>query len=596
MAAFERVLSGIPEMDAALDNIRLGDNVVFRVSDLDEFRLFMEPYVEQAKKDRRNIIYFRFASHEPLVEDCPEVKTIRVPLSHRFENFTVEIHNHIEREGFDAFYVFDCLSELQTAWATDLMMGNFFRVTCPFLFILDTVAFFPVIRGKHSIHSIEKIMDTTQLFLDVYSGKNTVYVRPEKVWNRESETMFRPHTYDPETKRFRPILDGVKLSRFYQTLSRYQRSAEEQYTDSWDRFFHRAKLLQEDGEDISAMCGEMCRIMMTRDEKMREMVRANFEPEDFFDEISDASDFTASFTKAPSPSGLGEYEVSIALEDEHGNRRVFDTKLSVITDTERPSIVVENEIVGYIGEGIAYKNSVRVTDNCFGVKLEVDSSDVDMEKEGTYVAVFTATDAAGNKTEAIVPVHIRGARVTEEMLNELIADVVKDWKKTTDKKELCKMIYEYVNDPTASASSANFTYVGHSNDESREDFRREAYLTLKNGQGDCYSYFSLSKALFEYFGLENKDIERTKGLTKDTHFWNMVNIGSEANPRWYFFDATRFAGKFTLGGNNGCLMTAAQLESYKPSSSGYGNNYYAFDSESYPKTETSIINEGFTWN
>ena len=283
MAAFERVLSGIPEMDTALDNIRLGDNVVFRVSDLDEFRLFMEPYVEQAKKDKRNIIYFRFASHEPLIEDCPEVKTIRVPLSHRFENFTVEIHNHIEREGFDAFYVFDCLSELQTAWATDLMMGNFFRVTCPFLFILDTVAFFPVIRGKHSIHSIEKIMDTTQLFLDVYRGRNTIYVRPEKVWNRESETMFRPHTYDPETKRFRPILDGVKLSRFYQTLSRYQRSAEEQYTDSWDRFFHRAKLLQEDGEDISAMCGEMCRIMMTRDEKMREMVRANFEPEDFFD-------------------------------------------------------------------------------------------------------------------------------------------------------------------------------------------------------------------------------------------------------------------------------------------------------------------------
>ena len=52
MAAFERVLSGIPEMDTALDNIRLGDNVVFRVSDLDEFRLFMEPYVEQAKRIR----------------------------------------------------------------------------------------------------------------------------------------------------------------------------------------------------------------------------------------------------------------------------------------------------------------------------------------------------------------------------------------------------------------------------------------------------------------------------------------------------------------------------------------------------------------
>lgn len=283
MAAFERILSGIPEMDTALDNIRLGDNVVFRVSDLDSFRLFMEPYVEQAIKDQRQIIYFRFASHEPLIPERPEVRRIEVPLSHRFETFTVEIHNEIEKAGYDAFYVFDCLSELQTAWATDLMMGNFFRVTCPFLFILDTVAFFPIIRGKHSVHSINKIMDTTQLFLDVYQDSRSVYVRPEKVWNRESETMFRPHTYDPETGHFRPILDGVKQSHFYQTLNRAQRSSDEQYTDSWDRFFERSRAMYEAGLDISDGCAEMCKIMMTRDEKMREMIRNNFTPSDYFD-------------------------------------------------------------------------------------------------------------------------------------------------------------------------------------------------------------------------------------------------------------------------------------------------------------------------
>ena len=55
MAAFDRILSGIPELDIALDNIRLGDNVVWRVSDLDQFRLFMEPYVERAIEDKRNI-------------------------------------------------------------------------------------------------------------------------------------------------------------------------------------------------------------------------------------------------------------------------------------------------------------------------------------------------------------------------------------------------------------------------------------------------------------------------------------------------------------------------------------------------------------
>ena len=127
MAAFERVKSGIPEMDEALDNIRLGDNVVWQVTKLEEFSLFLEPYVEQAVRDGRNLIYIRFASHKPLVEAQPGLKIIPVELSHRFENFTVEIHNIIEREGKDAFYVFDCLSELQTAWSTDLMMGNFFR-------------------------------------------------------------------------------------------------------------------------------------------------------------------------------------------------------------------------------------------------------------------------------------------------------------------------------------------------------------------------------------------------------------------------------------------------------------------------------------
>ena len=283
MAAFDKVKSGISQMDLALDHIRLGDNVVWRVSELSQFKLFMEPYVRQAIEDKRNIIYFRFASHEALLEDRPEVKTVNVPLSHRFENFTVDIHNVIEREGKDAFYVFDCLSELQTAWATDLMMGNFFRVTCPFLFVLDTVAFFPIIRGKHSVEAINKILNTTQLFLDVYSDKKNVYVRPEKVWNRYSQTMFLPHIYDPKNGSFRPILDGVQASRFYQTLGQAQRSAGEQYSDSWDQFFNRVKMLNENGLDITKECSRMCNIMMTRDEKMREMVKKHFTPKDYFD-------------------------------------------------------------------------------------------------------------------------------------------------------------------------------------------------------------------------------------------------------------------------------------------------------------------------
>ncbi len=281
MAAFDRVLSGIPQMDENFDNIRLGDNVVWRVDDLDQFRLFMEPYVKQAIIDKRNLIYFRFATHEPLLKEQEGLKIIEVELNHRFENFTVKIREHITREGRDAFYVFDCLSELQTAWATDLMMGNFFQVTCPYLFILDTVAFFPLIRGKHSFQAIAKIRDTTQLFLDVYADHENVYVRPDKVWNRYSETMFLPHLYSPKTGDFKPILDGVLASHFYQVLGDNASAPDRGNMDSWDRFFNMAETMFENGMDVTEPCHRMCDIMMSRDERMRKMIKTNFRPQDY---------------------------------------------------------------------------------------------------------------------------------------------------------------------------------------------------------------------------------------------------------------------------------------------------------------------------
>ena len=96
MAAFDRVLSGIPEMDAALDNIRLGDNVVWEVGSLDEFRAVAVPFAEQALRDGRNLLYIRFAEHEPILPPMEGLRVIQVPLSHRFETFTVDIHNIIE--------------------------------------------------------------------------------------------------------------------------------------------------------------------------------------------------------------------------------------------------------------------------------------------------------------------------------------------------------------------------------------------------------------------------------------------------------------------------------------------------------------------
>ena len=68
--SFEKIPSGYPGLDEVLDNIRMGDNVVWQVMDLSEFRLFAQPFARRAIADGRRTLYFRFARHEPLLEPC----------------------------------------------------------------------------------------------------------------------------------------------------------------------------------------------------------------------------------------------------------------------------------------------------------------------------------------------------------------------------------------------------------------------------------------------------------------------------------------------------------------------------------------------
>lgn len=60
MAAFDKILSGIAGMDEALDFIRLGDNVVFQVSDLEEyFFFFARSFAAQALKDGKKAYLYQ---------------------------------------------------------------------------------------------------------------------------------------------------------------------------------------------------------------------------------------------------------------------------------------------------------------------------------------------------------------------------------------------------------------------------------------------------------------------------------------------------------------------------------------------------------
>ncbi len=285
--AIGQVNSGYPALDQTLDYIRMGDSLVWQVSLIEEFRLFAKPFAKQAVSEGRQVVYFRFAQHNPVLTDLTGIDQIELDPEEGFEVFTVKIHEEITRRGRGTFYIFDCLSELQSAWYTDMMMGNFFSVTCPLLAEMSTVSYFPLIRGRHSYEAVARIRDTTEVMLNLYTGGRTgryVYVLPMKVWNRYSEQMFLPHCVDRETGEFFAVRDGVGMSRYYAALQEVASNEnQDQNYDSYDRFLSEIRLeYAHSGQFSEESEMQLIRSMMTRDRKLRELVRQYFRPKDYF--------------------------------------------------------------------------------------------------------------------------------------------------------------------------------------------------------------------------------------------------------------------------------------------------------------------------
>ena len=193
MTVNNRVSTGLSGFDQVIDMLRMGDNVVWQVGSMLEYQSVVNPFVERAKEDGRRVVYFRFGDHRPLLKESDVDCVYTLGSAEGFERFATKVHQIIEQEGENVFYVFDCLSDLLEYWYSDLMIGNFFDVTCPFLFRLDTVAYFALMRGTHTNDTIARIRTTTQLLLDLRFIGSKTYIHPMKVWERYSPTMYFPH-------------------------------------------------------------------------------------------------------------------------------------------------------------------------------------------------------------------------------------------------------------------------------------------------------------------------------------------------------------------------------------------------------------------
>lgn len=284
MRTLHKISTGIGGLDEILNFLRMGDNVVFQVDDVADYKKFVDSYVATALSDGQPIIYMRFAGHAPLFGPEQNIKTYKLNANSGFESFSSQVHNIVSDEGRDVFYVFDCLSDLLMAWATDLMIGNFFVITCPYLFELNTVAYFAILRSRHSFKTVARIRETTQVLLDVYSHEGKLCVHPLKVWQRYTPTMFLPHIM--ENGKFVPILNSADAASFFSYLTRKNSASGERNLDFWDRIFSQAANLLEDGSAVEArqkMVETLSRVLIGREKRMLSLVKEIFTLEDLIE-------------------------------------------------------------------------------------------------------------------------------------------------------------------------------------------------------------------------------------------------------------------------------------------------------------------------
>jgi hypothetical protein len=232
--------TGLQGLDAVLRGVQRGDNIVWQVQRLDDYQALVTPYAEAARLQQRRLIYFCFASHPPLLGANAYGEIHHPRPDDGFDAFVDQVHSVIEAAGPETIYIFDCLSDLAEAWQSDRMMANFFRLTCPRLFDLDTVTYFGVYRNTHAPAPMETITDTTQFLLDVFHCRDRLYIRPVKVQHRSAAVMNLIHAWEGET--FRPVADSGTVAEIL-AGSGWQGLENQKSTGYWQRMFDGARAI-----------------------------------------------------------------------------------------------------------------------------------------------------------------------------------------------------------------------------------------------------------------------------------------------------------------------------------------------------------------
>jgi pyruvate,water dikinase len=242
-AVYHSYSTGLAGLDEVLTGVRPGDNIVWQVDRIDEYVPFVHHFCVQAARSRQPLVYFRFAPHAALLPEGVEAEVHRLHPERGFEEFISEIFDVIERVGVGGCYVFDCLSELAVDWYSDRMLGNFFMLTCPYLYDYETATYFALLRNRHTPKATDAIHATAQVVIDAYCNQGQLYVHPLKVYKRHSESMYMLHCWQGD--RFVPVTRSSTIATIVTSAPQPWLDVTIRDADDWTRAFREAAELVE---------------------------------------------------------------------------------------------------------------------------------------------------------------------------------------------------------------------------------------------------------------------------------------------------------------------------------------------------------------
>ena len=294
------------------------------------------------------------------------------------------------------------------------------------------------------------------------------------------------------------------------------------------------------------------------------------EAKDCVTNIEDATPVTVTWAEKPDITAGGEFTASAKLTDAGGNETIVLVPLSVTKDISAPVITGTRDIAIIKGETISYRTGVEVTDNYDkNPRLDIDTSGVQLDKEGDYTAVYRATDFTGNVAEVKINVKVKPKpkdyvepevvyKQAKEIVDKIITPEMTDMEKALQIVYWCRYNIRF-----------NLRIKPKS-------WTEAAYNAFRERRGNCLSTASCVRAMLDVCGIENMFITRWPYQVAK-HYWNYVKIDGQ----WYHCDATwrqNYSSYFFM-------YTTKELLSFWHD----GWNGFEFDQKKYPESATASV-------